>query len=60
MHYSRIMPMRADEPRYFTSTAVFLNELVKLALALTVALYEVSQTLPPSTPATVLFEQLFD
>jgi len=45
--------------RYFTSTAVFLNEVLKLSLSLTIALYDISRTLPPSTPATVLFEQLY-
>jgi solute carrier family 35 (UDP-sugar transporter), member A1/2/3 len=45
--------------RYFTSTAVFLNEVIKLAVSLTIALYDISRTLPPSTPATVLFEQLY-
>lgn len=37
MHYSRIMPL-VDGHRYFTSTAVFLNECLKLAIALLVAL----------------------
>lgn len=46
--------------RYFTSTAVFLNEVVKLAVSLTLAMYESSQTLAPSTPATVLFEQIYN
>lgn len=45
--------------RYFTSTAVFLNEVIKLALSLTIAMYDISRTLPPSTPATVLLEQLY-
>jgi solute carrier family 35 (UDP-sugar transporter), member A1/2/3 len=58
MHYSRIMPLM-DGHRYITSTAVFLNEVIKLAACLTIALYDISQTLPPSTPATVLFEQLY-
>ncbi|TAQ86857.1 hypothetical protein B7494_g4813 [Chlorociboria aeruginascens] len=58
MHYSRIMPM-AGTRRYFTSTAVFLNEILKLAVSLTIAMYDISRTLPPSTPATVLFEQLY-
>ncbi|CZS98922.1 hypothetical protein WAI453_008471 [Rhynchosporium graminicola] len=58
MHYSRTMPSVGGH-RYFTSTAVFLNEVMKLALSLTIALYDISQTLPPSTPATVLFEQLY-
>jgi UDP-sugar transporter A1/2/3 len=48
-----------SEHRYFTSTAVFVNEVLKLALSLTIALYDISRTLPPSTPATVLFEQLY-
>jgi UDP-sugar transporter A1/2/3 len=58
MHYSRIMPLM-DGHRYITSTAVFLNEVIKLAVSLSIALYDISQTLPPSTPATVLFEQLY-
>lgn len=58
MHYSRIMPS-PNESRYFTSTAVFLNEIIKLAISLSFALYEISWTLPPSTPATTLFEQLY-
>lgn len=52
------MPL-AGSQRYFVSTAVFLNEAIKLAISLTVALYDISRTLPPSTPATVLFEQLY-
>lgn len=59
MHYSRVMPL-VGEHRYFTSTAVFLNEVIKLALSLTIALYDISQTLPPSTPATALFGQLYN
>ncbi|KAI1178330.1 UDP-galactose transporter [Nemania sp. FL0916] len=58
-HYSRMMPPNGDH-RYFTSTAVFLTELVKLAISLTFAIYEVSRTLAPSTPATVLFQQIFN
>lgn len=45
--------------RYFTSTAVFLNEVIKLAISATFALYEVSGSLAPQTPATVLFEQIY-
>ncbi|KAM4063199.1 nucleotide-sugar transporter [Hirsutella rhossiliensis] len=59
MHYSRIMPPSGDH-RYFTSTAVLLNEVIKLAVALTLAIYETSKTLAPSTPATVLFEQIYN
>ncbi|KAI5788844.1 nucleotide-sugar transporter-domain-containing protein [Peziza echinospora] len=36
MHYSRIMPAGPD--RYFTSTAVFLNEVIKLLICVVVAL----------------------
>lgn len=58
-HYSRMMPPSGDH-RYFTSTAVFLAELVKLAISMTFAIYEVSRTLAPSTPATVLFQQIYN
>ncbi|KAI2618542.1 nucleotide-sugar transporter [Hypomontagnella submonticulosa] len=57
MHYSRMMPPSGDH-RYFTSTAVFLTEVIKLAISLTFAIYEVSRNLAPSTPATVIFEQI--
>ncbi|KAJ9666609.1 UDP-galactose transporter Gms1 [Coniosporium apollinis] len=57
MHYSRIMPP-VDGHRYFTSTAVFLNEVIKLALSLTMSLYEISSTLPASAPASALFSSL--
>jgi len=56
-HYSRIMPP-AGGKRYLTSTAVFLSEVVKLAIALTMALYDVSKNAPPSMPATSLFFSL--
>ncbi|PNY19950.1 UDP-N-acetylglucosamine transporter [Tolypocladium capitatum] len=59
MHYSRMMPPSGDH-RYFTSTAVFLSEVIKLAVALTLAIYETSKTLAPSTPATTLFEQIYN
>ncbi|WYZ41156.1 hypothetical protein EsH8_V_000051 [Colletotrichum jinshuiense] len=59
MHYSRIMPPVGDH-RYFTSTAVFLNEVIKLSICLTCSIAEVSRTLAPSTPATVIFEQIFN
>ena len=45
--------------RYFTSTAVFLNEVLKLAICWTVALYEISQHISLSAPATSLFTNLF-
>ncbi|CAJ2505681.1 Uu.00g130750.m01.CDS01 [Anthostomella pinea] len=59
MHYSRMMLPTGDH-RYFTSTAVFLTEVIKLAISLTFAIYEVSRSLAPSTPATVLFEQIYN
>jgi solute carrier family 35 (UDP-sugar transporter), member A1/2/3 len=59
MHYSRIMPPSGDH-RYFTSTAVFLNEVIKLAISLTFAISEVSRTLAPSTPVSVIFEQIYN
>lgn len=44
--------------RYLTSTAVFLTEVFKLAVCLTVSLYEISRSLPPSAPVTSLFSAL--
>ncbi|KAL7621827.1 UDP-galactose transporter Gms1 [Parahypoxylon ruwenzoriense] len=58
MHYSRVMPPSGDH-RYFTSTAVFLTEVIKLAISSTFAIYELSRNLAPSTPATVIFEQIY-
>lgn len=57
LHYSRVMPP-AGGKRYLTSTTVFLSEVVKLAISLTMALYEVSKAAPPSMPATSLFFSL--
>lgn len=34
MHYSRIMPL-VNGQRYHTSTSVFLNEVIKLGISLT-------------------------
>ncbi|KAF4121414.1 solute carrier family 35 (UDP-sugar transporter), member A1/2/3 [Geosmithia morbida] len=59
MHYSRTMP-RSGNHRYFTSTAVLLNELIKLAVSLTFSMYESSKTLAPNTPVTVLIEQIYN
>ncbi|EGS18419.1 uncharacterized protein CTHT_0064450 [Thermochaetoides thermophila DSM 1495] len=58
LHYSRVMRPPGDH-RYFASTAVLLNEVLKLAISLTFAIYDASRSLAPQTPATVLFEQLF-
>lgn len=52
------MPPTSDH-RYFTSTAVLLNEVLKLALSTTFTIYEVSRNLAPQTPVTVLFEQIY-
>jgi UDP-galactose transporter len=57
MHYSRIMPP-VNGQRYFTSTAVFLNEVIKLSISLTMALYEISGNLPSSTTASALLSHL--
>ncbi|KAK3381088.1 nucleotide-sugar transporter-domain-containing protein [Podospora didyma] len=59
MHYSRVMTPSGDH-RYFASTAVFLNEVIKLAISLTFAIYEGSSSLAPQTPVTVLFEQIYN
>ena len=47
-----------DGHRYLPSSAVFLVELLKLAICLTLSLYEVSLAAPRSTPATSLFSIL--
>ncbi|KAL4798558.1 nucleotide-sugar transporter-domain-containing protein [Aspergillus venezuelensis] len=57
VHYSRMMPPTGGK-RYLTSTAVFFSEVVKLAISLTLALYEVSKSAPPSVPATSLLSTL--
>ena len=54
MYYSRIMPLIGGQ-RYITSTAVFLTEVVKFAICITAALFEISQDVAPSLPATSLF-----
>ena len=54
MHYSRIMPS-TSKIRYFTSTAVLLNEILKLTICITVAFYERRQRDGPyATSATTL------
>ena len=47
-----------DGHRYLPSTAVFLVELLRFAVCLTIALYEISATIPRSMPATSLFSAL--
>jgi UDP-galactose transporter len=51
------MPLVGSQ-RYFTSTAVLLNEVLKLCLSLTISLYEISASLSPATPATTMFRSL--
>ncbi|KAL8765823.1 MAG: hypothetical protein Q9209_007227 [Squamulea sp. 1 TL-2023] len=57
LHYSRAMPLVGGH-RYLPSTAVFLCELLKLTICTTLALYDMSRTMTPSTPATSLFGSL--
>jgi UDP-galactose transporter len=62
MHYSRIMPL-VNGQRYYTSTAVFLNEVLKLAIALVVALYDTAGNMGPNITSaelvTTLYTQVF-
>ncbi|EAT86424.1 hypothetical protein SNOG_06593 [Parastagonospora nodorum SN15] len=44
--------------RYHTSTSVFLNEVIKLGISLTMALHEMSQTLPTNTTIATLCSTL--
>jgi len=44
--------------RYITSTAVFLNELLKFTVCLTIALYDIARNSSPGLPATSLFSNL--
>lgn len=47
-----------DGHRYLPSTAVFLVELMRLTVCLTVALYEISTTMPRSMSAFAMFSRL--
>ncbi|KAL9634412.1 MAG: hypothetical protein Q9204_003014, partial [Flavoplaca sp. TL-2023a] len=53
LHHSRVMPLVGGH-RYLPSTAVFLCEVLKLTICTTLALYDMSRTMSPSTPATSL------
>ena len=59
MHYSLTMPP-VNGQRYHASTAVFLNEVIKLAISLTLALYEIVTNPQASQSATIMdiFEEL--
>ena len=47
-----------DGLRYHTSTSVLLNEIIKLSISATVALYDIAKNLPPGTPVPVMFSNL--
>ena len=51
------MPVSGGQ-RYLASTAVFMNEVLKLSVCLTIALYEISRTLSASSSVTTLFSRL--
>jgi drug/metabolite transporter (DMT)-like permease len=51
------MPLAGGQ-RYITSTAVFLNEVLKLGVCLSIALYDLSRNLSPSSTAASLFSTL--
>ncbi|KAK5153704.1 UDP-galactose transporter Gms1 [Recurvomyces mirabilis] len=56
MHYSRVMPA-VNGQRYHTSTAVFFNEVLKLAFSLSMALYEIASN--PKSPETSTVAGMF-
>ena len=51
------MPVIGSQ-RYITSTAVFMNEVLKFSVCLTASLYDISRSMSPSSPATSLFTNL--
>ncbi|KAF2400704.1 nucleotide-sugar transporter [Trichodelitschia bisporula] len=57
MHYSRIMPL-VDGHRYLTSTAVFMNEVIKLSIALVVAYLDAVRHATPGTTTSDLTRSL--
>lgn len=58
MHYSRIMPT-SSEGRYFTSTAVFVNELLKLFICLAVTWSDRRKIDGPTQPISVSLQSLY-
>lgn len=58
MHYSRVMP--TVNGRYFVSTAVFFNEILKLTISLTMALFDLASNPKnaDTSTATALFSEL--
>jgi UDP-galactose transporter len=59
MHYSRIMPAVGGY-RYLTSTAVLMNEVLKLIIATVVALRDTSKNLGPSTHLSTASRALYN
>ena len=57
MHYSRVMPL-VNGHRYFASTAVLLNECLKLVIALGVALHDARETIGHSASFETLFRSV--
>ncbi|CAI6326000.1 unnamed protein product [Periconia digitata] len=56
MRYSRTMPL-VNGHRFFSSTSVFLNEVIKLAISACVALHDISSNAGPNTSAkSILYE----
>ena len=45
--YARVALAPEGDHRYFASTAVFLNEVLKLAISLSFAVYDVSRPAEP-------------
>lgn len=58
MHYSRVMPL-VDGQRYHTSTSVLLNEVMKLGISFSVALYDTSKSLPTTASIPSILRTLF-
>jgi len=58
MHYSRVMPVSSSS-RYFASTAVLLNEVLKLLLCLVVAYRDKRKTDGSMSPLSTTFEGLY-
>lgn len=58
MHYSRIMPTTSSH-RYFTSTAVFLNEVIKLAICIWVAFLDRRKVDGPMTSISHSIQHLY-
>lgn len=56
MRYSRIMPV--DGHRFFASTSVLLNEVIKFVISAGVALYDISSNASPNTSATSILTEL--